>query len=776
MRLSEVVQRFGSWHSEGGGLVATCPAHEDSHPSLRVDVSADGHVLLACRAGCSTAAVMEAAGLGWSDLFNVVQDMDVVEVAPADAAVSVADRAVMAAHVHEAQGRLKGSDPLALAAFEYALHRFGVDSEQCVEWGLGVTADARLLVPFRDADGVVSGYQARAIGEHPVRWLGPKNPEGGGTWAKVNYSFDGEYPELVICEGPGDGLVARMAGYSVAAIRGAKLAASCVDEISYAALGRPIVVAVDSDDAGRAMAQVLSDGLIEAGVASVTVLELPDGVGDLGDWYEAAGTEFAAEFARAVQDAVALVADGVEEELPALDVSHLGLATAAAEWFGGVVRFVPSVGFHVYREGVWVQDDAHAVRRRVHEFRGALQGGLLEGLYDERSLLRAVVMLGDGYVIGRVMSELEAVLVAPLEWFDTHADKLVVRNGVIALRTGVLGPHDPDLFMTKKVDVDYVSGATSLAWEQFLDDVFPEGAGRGLERLPSYMQRLIGYGITGETKEQCFGVLYGTGANGKSVFTDTLRHVFDGIATTTPFSAFEERASGGIPNDIAALRGSRLVFASEGDAGKQMSEAVIKSITGQDMITARFMRKEFFSFKPTFLILMASNHKPRFRSQDVGLWRRVKLIPWRRFFEEHERDKDIFVKMQGEAEGILAWAVEGAIAWYAMGLEDPPVVVNATEGYKENSDPLSGFFPGWVEREEGGRVLASDVYKAYKDWCDEEELPLKSVWSRQALYDALEERGVERRKMKQGNTLFDVGLRKGGSAAKIDLDKIGELK
>ena len=781
MKLSEIVGRIGGeWHPEGAGLVATCPSHADSHPSLKIDLKPDGKVLMACRAGCEIGSVMAHAGLVWADLFNVENDLETVSpVASSLGLPDAAEIAVMAAEVFEARDRLANSGAYGgYDGYEYAMRRFGLDSDDVERLGLGVTADRRLLVPFNDPDGRLMGYQGRAMFDGAkAKWKGPQNPAGGGGWAKVGYFLRGAYPEVLVCEGPGDGVTAAGAGYNVAMIRGASLARQVVPELVEALGAFPVVLATDADEAGLQMRETLAEGLSEAGV-EVFVLEFPEGVEDVADWCEKRPETFAAELQAAVSGADRWSGDVPDEgDLPALDLTHLGLAKQFGLWLGGSVAFVPSVGFHVYRDGVWVMDDAHRVRRELHKFRDRfVEGDPLFEEFDPRSVARAFVMLGDGYILGRVMVELEAVVSVPLEWFDQHADLLVVANGVVDLRTGELLAHDPLLYMTKKVDVAYDASATSVAWEKFLADVFRENPD-----LVDYMQRLIGYGITGETKEQCFGVLYGLGANGKSVFTDTLRFVFDGIAQTTPFSSFEQRASGGIPNDIAALRGARLVFASEGESGKPMSEAVIKSVTGQDLITARFMRKEFFSFKPSFLILMASNHKPRFRSQDVGLWRRVKLIPWKRFFEEHERDKDIFEKMQGEAQGVLTWAIEGAIGWYAMGLDDPKVVVNATEGYKENSDDLSGYFPDVLAPARGVNVLGADAYKAYVDWCDREELPPKSVWSRKALYAALEERGVERKKMREGMTLLDCELRAPELTAKVDVpgvvaENMGGLK
>jgi len=191
-----------------------------------------------------------------------------------------------------------------------------------------------------------------------------------------------------------------------------------------------------------------------------------------------------------------------------------------------------------------------------------------------------------------------------------------------------------------------------------------------------------------------------------------------------------------------------------------MAEGVLKQATGGNVLVARFLRQEFFEFTPTFLLLMDTNHKPRFRGQDDGLWRRVKMVPFRRRFEPHERDYELADKLRAEAEGILAWAVRGAMEWYRDGLQDPEVVRNATREYRETSDALAGFLPGVLEKtgDPNDRVVGTAAFNAYMDWCEAENLPPKERWTRRTFYAALEERGIDRIRTMHGQTLLGVRL------------------
>lgn len=780
MLLTDFLDRLTDLHEEADGWLARCPGHGDSKPSLRVAVSTRGKVLLKCRAGCETAAVLDALGMTLADLMHVDTAGAVVPRARStDVPAGAADVAALKVKLDAWAMSLRhiGGE----AAFDYAAERFGLSGEATDRLGIGYAQDLgggpRLVVPFRDKEGVARGFQARALDKNAaVRWLGPKSPDGA-SWARIGW-FPGPsgWDEVLICEGPGDSLTACAVGYDTIGIRGAGLASNPTVVADVAAMlgGRTAVIAGDGDPAGRQFAATLATALVELG-ASVRVLAVPDGE-DLTSWRERAPERFAAELVRAVVQAEAQTSTSsamLARDPADYPLTDLGNARYLRDFIasrGSGVRYSPEAGFFLLDVGVWRMDKLDRVRTFAQEA-AEVVAEIARTLMDNagadttaqaraKAWLRHATYSQSSKGLDYALRELQALpdVSADIADFDRHPNLLACRNGVVDLRTGTLRPHDPGLLLTRRIDLDYDPDARAPRWERFLAEVFP-----GHPQLPDFMRRLVGYGITGSTAEQCFAVLYGTGANGKSVFTDTVTEVFREITVTTPFSTFEERPSGGIPNDIAALKGARLVMASEGEAGKRMAESVLKRVTGRDQISARFMRKEFFEFKPTFLLMLATNFLPNFRGQDEGLWRRVKLIPWERYFAPSERDPRLGEKLLAEAPGIFAWAVRGAVEWYASGLGDAATIKLATEEYRETSDALAGFIPGVLAWDAEARgISGADLFRAYLDWAAEENLPERERWTRRTFFGALGERGAVKRKAAAG-VVFD-GIRRARAA------------
>ena len=295
MRLSTILGRFGEVVEEGDGYVATCPAHADSHASLRVAISSDtGSILIKCRAGCETRAVLDAVGLSFGDLFTPDVDVRVRVATAGSGEVPLEDQAQMMAYLASCAKRIY--DPLVA---EYLQRRFGVSVELAERLGLGFDPGGgvesfhllgavhhqvpRLVVPFRDVGGVPRGFQARALPYHKVRWSGPTNPPDGGSWTKIGFFPSGSGMDyVVVCEGPGDALTSCAAGVDAVGIRGASLGPNAAELLAGSMEGRRLILAGDADRAGREMNEKLAERLTGLGF-EVRILDIPEPFGDLSE-------------------------------------------------------------------------------------------------------------------------------------------------------------------------------------------------------------------------------------------------------------------------------------------------------------------------------------------------------------------------------------------------------------------------------------------------------------------------------------------------------------
>jgi putative DNA primase/helicase len=791
----DVLARFGQVEEQSdGGYLALCPAHGDSRPSLRIWRGDDDKVRITCRSGCKPGDVVKAANLTWSDMFNAKGDgLTVAKEKPA--LVNTAQTAALAMYVDDTAGSLQSLEANygIVQARSYLFDRFGIGPELARDLELGFSGERsfpfasraftsfpRVTVPFKNFRGIVHALQGRDLsGKCPGRWVGLTNPEGA-RWGQYGvFRGQGGYGVTLITEGPGDALTAAAVGYDAVAVRGAALAGSpeLVEELARGLEGSQVIVAGDNDSAGKGFTKRLAAGLSKHGI-TVYVLNIPADGWDLTDWRNDNAEGFPAALHTAVKRAEpynetkgllvdaatgALVPDAttatravelITEFSERYGTSDVLSAHALVAFTGGTIKHAKGLGFYVWDGKVWHQSETK-VRQLIH-FMGAslsVAASIIPDAGEHTKKIASHFM--NTRSIDALIRELKAVPAVQVsaDEFDARPELLSFSNGTVDLRTGELRAHDKRDMLTASLPIEFDPDAKAPRWEAFLSEIMP-----GLPDMPAYLRRLCGYGITGSTSEQCFAVLHGSGANGKSVLTDTLTEVFGEITTTTAFSTFEDKGSGGIPNDIAALRGARLVMASEGDSGRPMSEAVLKRVTGKDKVTARFMRQEFFTFAPTFLIMLATNHKPNFKGQDEGLWRRVKMIPFNRYFAPDERDYDLSDKLLAEAPGIVAWAVRGAVEWFANGLQDPAAVKNATKEFRETADGLQGFMPGVLEAtgNEDDRILGNEAFSMYLDWCEAENLPQKERWRRTTFYRAMEERKVTRRKTAQGITLFGV--------------------
>ncbi len=294
------------------------------------------------------------------------------------------------------------------------------------------------------------------------------------------------------------------------------------------------------------------------------------------------------------------------------------------------------------------------------------------------------------------------------ERWDADPWLMGVVNGVVDLRTGRLRPGRRDDHITMSTAVPFDPDQPCPRWERFVAEIFAADAAQ-----IDYVQQAAGYSLTGDTSEQCLFLQDGTGANGKGTFSNTLAETLGAYAYTMPFSTIELNQRSAIPNDVAALVSRRFVTASETNDGTRLNESRVKALTGCDPITARFLHGEFFTFRPVAKFWLAVNHRPVVRDDSFGFWRRMRVIP---FSQRFEVDRTLTPALHEERPGILAWAVRGALAWQAHGLQPPASVLAATQGYQTDSDPLGAFLAEACELEPAAQVGAQALYDHYREW------------------------------------------------------------
>lgn len=270
---------------------------------------------------------------------------------------------------------------------------------------------------------------------------------------------------------------------------------------------------------------------------------------------------------------------------------------------------------------------------------------------------------------------------------DTHPWLLNVANGTLDLRTGQLRPADRADLLTKAAPVVYAPTATCPQWEAFLDRILG-----GDKELIRYVQKAASYSLTGLDTEECFFVLHGVGQNGKSTLVETLSALLgtDYAQQATPDLLMQKKQDRHA-TELAVLRGARLVASVETGQGKRLNESLIKSMTGGDRIRANFMHQETFEFRPEFKVWLSTNHKPVITGTDLGIWQRIRLIPFNVQIPDNERDGAFKTRLRESAalSGILNWAIEGALLWQQEGLKPPQAVTEATQAYREEMDVLA---------------------------------------------------------------------------------------
>ncbi|MGI8121557.1 phage/plasmid primase, P4 family [Staphylococcus haemolyticus] len=376
--------------------------------------------------------------------------------------------------------------------------------------------------------------------------------------------------------------------------------------------------------------------------------------------------------------------------------------------------------FYIYDGQKWKADDRGAIRKLIDE--------MIENIKNEKVLHSEDVTEEEAreafqkyYKKTRgtqskknIMNELMHRKTVTPDEFDKDDMLLNVANGYIDLTSRELYKHDINRMFSQIANTDYSEKMQPSVWLDFLNDIFA-----GDKAIIRYIQKALGYSLTGSTREQVMFILFGKGRNGKSIFVETIAEILGDYSNNMQAKSLMVKKNDNVNTDIARLSKARFVTSSEPNEGFRFDEGLIKQITGGDKVTARFLYAEEFEYTPKFKIWVSTNHKPIIRGTDDGIWRRLVLIPFDVQIPEEKVDKDLKYKLLREAPAILNWMAEGAYMWMREGLELPEKLKDAGQTYRTEMDVVEQFIQEKCKRAEGVKETGKALYEEYKKWADE---------------------------------------------------------
>lgn len=686
----------GAKQRSTGWWVTSCPAHPDKHPSFGFREDEHQNVQLKCQANCTQEEILRALGLGKSDLYVRRNGSDLLTYDYTDAKGKLLYQVVRGANKKFWQRRPDGvggwiRDMKGVTRVLYRLP----------EVLAAVKAGKPILVVEgeKDADNVRGRLELTAT----------TNVGGAGKWQ---------------------------------------------EQYTRALAGADVAILPDNDDPGQSHAELVRDSVLGT-ARSVRVVLLPGlpNKGDVSDWIAAGGGQ---------KELLALCRETPPASRPSENPEFAG--TYHLSDLGNAERMVAQHGCDLRYSGArrqwllwdryrWCADETGEVDRRAAATVRSMYGeaGAMSG-EAKQALLKHALRSESNRSICAMITRAEALPGVAVRAPDLDRDPWIINcvSGVLDLRTGALRDHDRCLLLTKLAPTAHDEQAGCPTWLAFLDRIM-----EGNTDLISFLQRAIGYSLTGITTERVMFILHGSGKNGKSTLLETIRAMLGDYAARTPTETLMVKRDGSIPNDVARLQGARFVSASESDDGRRLAEAIIKDITGGDTITARFMRAEWFEFRPQFKLWLATNHRPLVKGTDPAIWDRLRLVPFQVRIPESEQDPTLLSKLLSELPGVFAWAVRGCLDWQRSGLAAPREVLAATSSYRQDMDVLAAFIEDCCVRGNEKFVSARALYAAYSKWCsDGGERP--ETQTRFGM--RLSERGLNKARFNSGVRWYGLGL------------------
>jgi P4 family phage/plasmid primase-like protien len=521
--------------------------------------------------------------------------------------------------------------------------------------------------------------------------------------------------------------------------------------------GKDVILWPDNDDPGREAMEKIAMGL--KGRAQVRMVQVPNGMPkawDIGDAIqEGRSVEVLLESSVPFEYGPL---DEMEQEIP-LDLPNrpytdMGNGERFIDRHGNRLRFsIEKNAWLVWNRKSWTDTDPSMITPMVKETIRSLpepgNGESLEWARKCESSGSVNAML--------TMASREPGIPVHEDEFDPDPFLFNCDNGIVDLRTGMLISHDRMALCSKVSPVAYNKDAGCPRFMDFLEDIT-----QGRMDIVDFLQRWFGYSMTSDVSAQTFSIFYGNGANGKSTLVELVARIMGGYGKAAPPDVFIQKQQSGIPNDVAALRGARMVLTTETEANARLAESKMKSLTGGDKVSARYMRGEYFEFLPSWKVIISTNHRPRISGADYGIWRRIVLVPFDFVASGDKLDPQLPRKLWAEREGILKWMVDGARKWVddgmgRAGLKVGKTLLDETQEYRTDEDVIGRFIlEGCWKRGEGEiditahKIGSSDLLHCFARWCEREGEQYAAKMTQTAFGRAMRERGFEKVSMNGG--------------------------
>lgn len=647
---------------------ALCPAHSDHEPSLNIKL-VDQKILVHCHSGCLPNAIVQAVGLNMASLY-----LD-------NHRGSYTQREIVCTYPYHS-----ASSELLFEVVRFKPKSFSQRRPDGA-WGLrGIT---------------------------PVIYHLPEVLEAiklGGT--------------ILIAEGEKDADNLRSIGFTATTnpMGALKWRPSYTDSLKGA---KQVVIFADNDAAGRKHAKQVAQVLCEAEIP-VKVLEMPNnGVKDVSDWIK---DELTKERLLEIIDttppwepSTGLLDTGTST---AFNLTDLGNGERLFARYGEDIRYCYErkswlvwVGTHWQ----WDHGGGEIMRLAQKTVRTIYEEAAQEDSEGERKKIADWAKASESNMrLNAMIAQAEPLSRVRLEQLDSNLWLFNCRSGTVDLRTGELRPANKEDYLTMLAPVEYSPTAQSDLWEQFLNKIF-----NGNKNLICYLQRCMGYTLTGDTSEQTLFFCYGSGMNGKSTFLNAFIEIMAPYAVQADIEMFLSSfkpIKSGHSEDLASLAGARFVAASECEEGRRLAVPRLKHMTGGEHVRASHKHEREFEYEVRYKIWLSSNHKPDITDTTYSIWRRVKLIPFSVVIPVEEQDKYLRERLRGEYPAILAWAVQGCLDWQQSGLEEPMEIARAIEEYRQEQDILGDFLRArcYLDLKNAECTVShKELYAGYQEWCGE---------------------------------------------------------